>query len=190
MAEFTQDWCSQHHANWQRWFGHLAGQPGLRILEIGSYEGRSARWWLDNLATDESSWLWCIDTWDGSPEHGDVGDLYERFMANVGHHVRVHPKRADSLLALASMQEAWGEAFDLIYLDGSHDAPDVLSDAVLAWPLVKPGGYLLFDDYPWQYRLPDGRLIGPRAAVDAFVACYRHELEVVAAGWQVLVRKR
>ena len=37
--------------------------------------------------------------------------------------------------------------FDLIYIDASHYAPDVLSDAVLAFKLLKPGGILIFDDY-------------------------------------------
>ena len=39
------------------------------------------------------------------------------------------------------------ESYDLVYLDGSHMAADVLEDAVLSFPLLKPGGILIFDDY-------------------------------------------
>ena len=34
-------------------------------------------------------------------------------------------------------------------MDGSHHARDVLQDAVLAWGLLRPGGYMIFDDYEW-----------------------------------------
>ena len=36
-----------------------------------------------------------------------------------------------------------------VYVDGSHHARDVLQDAVLAWGLLRPGGYMIFDDYGW-----------------------------------------
>ena len=32
-----------------------------------------------------------------------------------------------------------------MYIDGSHAARDVISDAVLAWALLRPGGVLIFD---------------------------------------------
>jgi hypothetical protein len=43
--------------------------------------------------------------------------------------------------------------FDFIYIDGSHMRVDVLLDAVLAWQLLKPGGFMVLDDYEWnEYR--------------------------------------
>jgi len=40
--------------------------------------------------------------------------------------------------------------FDLAFIDGSHVARDVLTDALLLWPYIKPGGYMVFDDYEWM----------------------------------------
>ena len=40
-----------------------------------------------------------------------------------------------------------GVLADLIYIDGSHLAKDVLSDAILSWKLLKPSGVMIFDDY-------------------------------------------
>ena len=64
-----------------------------------------------------------------------------------------------------------GEPFDLVYIDASHEAADVLADAVLAWPLLKPGGFLGFDDYtsrrfpePEQYGAGDRRVPGRAAS--------------------------
>ncbi|KAF2420707.1 hypothetical protein EJ08DRAFT_529646 [Tothia fuscella] len=36
--------------------------------------------------------------------------------------------------------------FDFIYIDGSHVALDVLSDAVPCWPMLDVGGMLAFDE--------------------------------------------
>jgi predicted O-methyltransferase YrrM len=43
-----------------------------------------------------------------------------------------------------------GERFDLIYIDGSHAAADVMTDAVLSYLLLNVGGVILFDDYVWK----------------------------------------
>ncbi len=39
-------------------------------------------------------------------------------------------------------------ASQVIYVDGSHKARDVIADAVLAWALLRPGGILIFDGAP------------------------------------------
>lgn len=40
-----------------------------------------------------------------------------------------------------------GFEFDFCYIDASHAPEDVLRDAILAWPLMKSGGVIMFDDY-------------------------------------------
>ena len=37
--------------------------------------------------------------------------------------------------------------FDLIFIDGSHLKKDVILDLILSWKMLKPGGYLVMDDY-------------------------------------------
>lgn len=48
MSDFTADWFTSYGADWLRLLGHLRSGPA-RGLEIGSYEGRSAVWLMDNL---------------------------------------------------------------------------------------------------------------------------------------------
>jgi hypothetical protein len=67
----------------------------------------------------------------------------------------------------------------LIYIDGSHQAPDVLSDATLSFPLLKVGGTMIFDDYTWR-SVPGDPLYGPKLAVDAFLNIYFHKMRI---GW-------
>ena len=46
----------------------------------------------------------------------------------------------------AELVEA-GRSFDLIYIDGSHRRDDVMVDSLLAWSLLREGGFIIFDDY-------------------------------------------
>jgi energy-coupling factor transporter ATP-binding protein EcfA2 len=80
------------------------------------------------------------------------------------------------------------ERYDFIYIDGSHVAKDVLTDACMAWPLLKQGGLLVFDDYLWG----DSRdiLHRPRLAVDFFANIFAEELDIVHIGHQFAVRKK
>lgn len=39
--------------------------------------------------------------------------------------------------------------FDVVYIDGSHDAEAVLADMVMADAILRPGGLMLLDDFEW-----------------------------------------
>lgn len=64
--------------------------------------------------------------------------------------------------ALARLQR---DSFDFICIDGAHEAKFVIQDAVLAHRLLRLGGWLLFDDYP--YRCAD-RCRDTARAIDFF----------------------
>jgi predicted O-methyltransferase YrrM len=85
------------------------------------------------------------------------------------------------------------ESFDLIYIDGSHEATDVLTDAILAFPLLRIGGTLIFDDYIWSDQIPERREPSrmPKPAIDAFVNVFHRKLEIHQSLplWQLYVQK-
>ena len=70
---------------------------------------------------------------------------------------------------------------DFIYIDGSHEAPDVLADLVLAFRLLSGGGVVLCDDYLWSPEEPaDADVLGcPKLAVDTFTNIHRRQIEFV-----------
>ncbi len=83
--EFTVDWFSQHIPNWERLRQVLPARS--KFLELGSFEGASACWMLQNLLDDDGE-LYCVDTWKGSPEFsalpiGTTESSYERFQRNI-----------------------------------------------------------------------------------------------------------
>jgi SAM-dependent methyltransferase len=180
---FTEDWFSQNIPVWQQVLGPLEGKPKLRYLEIGAYEGRSAFWVLDNVLTHPTSQMTTIDVF--------LGDYKDRYFANVkasGHASQITTLVGSSQTEVRKLPL---ESFDIIYIDGSHAAADVLADAVQCWEVLKPEGILIFDDYLWTgYGSPLPPELLPRAAIDAFLMSYRHSLEIVHYGYQVIVRKR
>jgi predicted O-methyltransferase YrrM len=191
--EFTYDWVSRAIPDWQRELAPMAGAAGLRFAEVGVYEGRATVWFLRNVLTHPSARIDCIDSfvWDGKPADTDMQIVKRRFLSNIkltgaAEKVRLIETRSDDgLCGLAP------SSYDCIYIDGSHRAPDVLSDAILSFRLLKPAGLLIFDDYHIaRIRKKEPSLDDPKVAIDAFLAIYAGRLEIVWAGYQVVVRRR
>lgn len=199
---FTTDWFSDHIPDWKKHLSVYKDKSPLNFLEVGTFEGRSATWLLDNILTHENSKIFCCDTWEGSPEHEkmnvSIDGTYERFMKNVkpyGNRVVVLKGKSQQMLRLLPY-----EMYDFAYIDGSHTASDVLEDSVLVWGLVKPGGIICWDDYFWSHfsnRLsedgvtPDENklLQEPRMAIDAFLRIFNGKYELLAARDQVWIKK-
>jgi predicted O-methyltransferase YrrM len=193
--EFTQNWFQYAEHIWPQLIKHLpASQGGRRYLELGSFEGRSAVWIIENMMSI-SDQLVCVDTWEGGEEHAgmDMAEVEARFDANI-HRARnkigmrdVIKIKSSSSKALAQQLSGVAVPFDFIYIDASHQAPDVLSDAVMAWKLLKQGGIMVFDDYLWgDPRVPLRR---PKMAIDAFMNIYAAEINVMNIGLQMAIKK-
>jgi len=158
------------------------------VLEIGVFEGRSTQWLMENVLTHPASTLIYIDTFAGGVMHKglNLSDLESRFLANTAPYrnkLIARKGRSDAML-----RDLPHDHFDYISIDGSHEAADVLSDAVLSWPLLKTGGLICFDDYEWWIDPAPER--SPKLAIDAFLNVMRSQCEVVRKGYQVWVRKR
>lgn len=200
MPTFTQDW-----------FGtrlHLI-EPTTRefinktitMLEIGVYEGRSTLWFLENILTHQNAGMIVIDTFEGSLEHKSMGasrdDLRNKFESNISaHKEKVVIRQGKSQNIVHQMR---GEIFDLVYIDGSHDASDVLFDALDSFRVLKRGGIIMFDDYTWTHwsdRYKDGVpdrlkfIEEPKMAIDAFLSIFSDDIDVLVKAEQVHIRKR
>jgi predicted O-methyltransferase YrrM len=191
MAQFAFDWFSHNIPLWDRLLNRFKGQPDLHFLEIGCFEGRATTWLLENVLTAPTAHITCLDTFEGGATEQrlalDVPNLEARFRANVApHSARVRVLKGVSQQELPKLH-ASPPPFDFVYVDGSHAACDVLEDSVHAWRLCKPGGLVIWDDYLWD-RLPD-LLHRPGPAVDAFLALFARQYELLHKGYQVAVEK-
>jgi len=192
--QFTQDWFSINIPVWRQHLACFINIPDLKVLEIGSWEGRSTCWLLDNILTHPSARITCVDTFEGSVEHevmceaGAVKTIEQRFDANIaktGSSEKVRKMIGSSQTVLRSLIP---NSYNLAYIDGSHVACDVLEDALLTWRLVKVGGVIIFDDYGFQF--PEGIAEDPpKIAVDAFMTVFGKKVRLLHQGYQVLVEK-
>ncbi len=185
--EFTADWFSGHTPVWTQLIEQL--KP-TRILEIGSFEGRSTCYLMENCSKIAPVEIYCVDTWEGGVEHDKnaMGEVERRFDHNVtlakqraSHAASVRKLKKTSTQALAEIVARREAPFDLIYVDGSHQAPDVLTDAVLAFQLLRIGGIMIFDDYLWRLG-PDGKqdpLNMPKPAIDSFINIFQRKLRII-----------
>jgi len=140
----------------------------LVIIEVGSWKGLSASTFAGTLKSNgfTNFTILCIDTWLGAPEFWTWGlndperggslnmvngwptvfNTFTKNMKKLGHDDVVVP------LPLSSMQAADVLAYqkitaDIVYIDAAHEYEPVKQDIKAYWPLVKPGGTLMGDDY-------------------------------------------
>jgi glycosyltransferase involved in cell wall biosynthesis/predicted O-methyltransferase YrrM len=133
------------------WLYGAAQVPNGRILEVGSWKGRSTHA-LCSGAAKAGAAVWAVDHWSGSvgedAAHAeaktDPDAVYRQFVTNTSQFDTLTVRRADSLEAA---KEFPNDHFDLVFLDGSHDETSVAAD-IEAWVgKVKQGGILAGHDY-------------------------------------------
>ncbi len=178
----SDDVFSSHIPIWEENLGSLRNKPNLHYLEIGVFEGRSAIWMLTNLLTHPTAKMTVID-----PFPDGRGDTWQYNLAQSGSADKVTTITGYSQTELRKLPL---ESFDIVYIDGSHVADDVLADVVLCWDLLKPGGIVVFDDYLLRYATRYSEELRPRVAIDSFITAYRHTVEVLHRCYQVIIKKR
>jgi predicted O-methyltransferase YrrM len=137
------------------------GKTEARVLEVGSWAGASAITFgtvIKEMGISDSKII-CIDQWakyfvseDNSLHYmnmsaatltGEIQRLFQHNVRACGLEEMVQVKKASSREALPELKS---EAFDLVYIDGSHKKDDVLYDLQQAKRLVRNGGVICGDD--------------------------------------------
>jgi predicted O-methyltransferase YrrM len=198
--KFSNGW---FHGNISRWDKFIPQKNPRKILEVGSFEGQSICYLIEKLSDGTNLEIHSIDTWEGGIEHQAEGEdmtiiedhfdynvkLASKNKANIK--IYKHKGFSDELMPkmLASGMKNY---FDLVYIDGSHLASDVLSDAIMGFRLLRVGGLLGFDDYLLNY-LPEmnrSPLENPKPAIDAFTNIYFKKIEILPdLNFQLWIKK-
>ena len=142
---FTQKWFLN---NFEIFFNYLPKELNKKFsyLEIGSYEGLSA---LNILSNYPNANVTTIDLWDPSNTNSESLDVNfdeveKRFDENLKEY-RFTKIKKDSVVALRELLKK-NILFDIIYIDGSHNGEDILSDALESYKLLNTNGIIIFDD--------------------------------------------
>lgn len=142
-GNYSTDWFEHNVPHWERWLASLRGRPGLRALEIGSFEGRSTVWLCENVLTATDATIDCVDLFQPDPVYGDYHARFRQNTARWRERIREFPGRSYEAL------KRLDGPYDLVYVDGWHSAFGALADGVMAWPMLGVGGVMIFDDYLW-----------------------------------------
>jgi len=178
-----KDWTTKHHLLWKRHLDKLSdANPAIKIVEVGSFEGRSSLFFADYLQHPDAK-MFCIDTWKGGEEIERVSLPFNmtRVEANFDHNVLQHPNGSKIIKRISTSERGmvqllntYYNTIDFVYLDGSHTQRDTLVDLVLASCLVKPNGVIIIDDY-LNHMATDNLKLRPRAAVDFVASSFDQE---------------
>ncbi len=139
-----------------RWLAEQA-QQHQRIVEVGSWLGRSAVALADNVAgaipEPRVGIVYCVDVWDGTIAPGMSGGgwtretCYAAFRENAKGRCIV-PVRRRSPEAVRGFDFM---SYDMIFLDADHSYEAVRAD-IEAWrPVLAPGGLLCGHDFSEQF---------------------------------------
>lgn len=180
-AQITHPMADSRRPEWERVFGPHRNVI-KKVLEVGSYEGQSMLFWHNYFKAAVT----CVDKWeDIAPGCPTSAEVERHFDANASG-LPITKLKMPSTDALLRLQRE-GASFDLIYIDGDHSRLQVMIDSSLAWPLLRVGGFMVWDDYR-TYRTD--LIDRPAPAVDAFVAAMGEEITVINdTGQQLMVQK-
>ena len=198
---FTKDWF-----RYNQFENYLKGFNPNKILEIGSFEGKSTVWFIEKYIDNDSKSITCIDPWLNYNHnevslhtYGETSDdrdydnvqIKDRFLSNIrltGKDSQVRVLHGFSHIELPKLNVN-SDKFDLIFIDGNHTASFVLTDAIYSWWLLNDGGIIIFDDYGWVYENDNNQSV-PKFAIDSFIECFKGYLEVVHLGEYAIIKKK
>lgn len=173
---------------WKHWDMYLSKFVGKKVncLDIGSYTGDSTCWMLNNLCTNPYSRVFSVDTWKGSPEYtnytSEIENKFDEAVEKTGRKDQHVKMKMPSNKALLKLKEFGFIIFDFIFIDASHEAKDVITDAILSWDILNEEGILIFDDYKWD-KLKEEHF-RPKIAIDSFVQMFKPQLNTLYSGYQ------
>jgi hypothetical protein len=156
----------------------------IKALEIGSYEGNSSVFFLKYF---QNMKLTCVDTFKGSAEHQnhDFNSVYDNFIYNT-------KRYSDKIKIFKSTSKNFftninDEKYDLIYIDGSHFAKDVFDDAINSFKVLNKGGYMIFDDFLWDFfpSINDN----PIGGVKFFLKKNFFKIKIMSIDYQLIIKK-
>jgi len=169
-------------------FAASRGDKPIRYLEIGAYEGQNLAylgWLMPNRLDVTVIDPWFNDTYNPDEHYHGVEARFHRNMARTPFRSLTAFKSLSSA-ELPKMQGA-GQRFDLIYVDGSHAALDVMLDMCFCASLLTVGGMMTLDDY-W-HDISDISGPGVKQAADRFISLFGRYFSIQAVYRQVVLVK-
>ena len=156
-------------------------------LEVGCFEGLSSFFVLSEYKAVDATLL---DIWDMpnpnsktlSHNFNSIEDSFDNNLSRFN----FTKIKDDSVVAMRKLFKQ-NKSFDFIYIDGSHNGEDILSDAIEAFKIVKKEGLIFFDDF-LQYD--KNRALQSYDGIEKFLNLYSNYLKIEYFQNNLVVRKK
>ena len=156
-------------------------------LEVGCFEGLSSFFVLSEYKAVNAILL---DIWDmPNPNSKTLSHNFnsiEKAFDNNLSGFNFTKIKDDSVVAMRKLFKQ-NKSFDFIYIDGSHNGEDILSDAIEAFKIVKKEGLIFFDDF-LQYD--KNRALQSYDGIEKFLNLYSNYLKIEYFQNNLVVRKK
>jgi len=154
-------------------------------LEIGSWEGSSALYILNNYRTKK---VYCVDVWDKDKEYEE---LYKKNFKNFLHNMEEFKDRYSFFKERSDdFFKKNEEYFDLIYIDGTHESFQVDKDINNAWKFLNLNGIIICDDFFYGNLYSGLNEDVPANSINKFIKKQQNKLKVLCVNnSQVFLRK-
>ena len=156
-------------------------------LEVGCYEGLSSFYVLSEYKFVNAFFL---DIWDmPNPNSKTLStnfDLIEKAFDQNLSGFDFKKMKNDSVVSMRKLLKE-NVNFDFIYIDGSHNGEDILSDAIEAFKILKVNGLMFFDDF---LQHDDNRILQSYLGIDKFLSLYSDYLKIEYFQNNLVVRKK
>tara|TARA_A100001011_G_scaffold270124_1_gene279364 strand:- start:1 stop:675 length:675 start_codon:yes stop_codon:yes gene_type:complete len=159
----------------------------FNYLEIGCFEGLSSYYVLSEY---EFVNAFLVDLW-GAPNpnsqilSNNFDSIEKHFDQNLSK-FKFTKIKDDSVISMRKLLRE-NKIFDFIYIDGSHNGEDILSDAIEAFKILKKKGLIFFDDF-LQYD--KNRALQSYDGIEKFLNLYSNYLKIEYFQNNLVVRKK
>jgi hypothetical protein len=184
---FTENWFTSKIPSWTQILKEFKGKPDINYLEIGTFQGRSALWLLENILTHPASKITIVDAFEEN--------TYKTFTSNINLSGEANKFKILAGFSTEKLKELPSNSIDFAYIDGSGKGIVMLSDLVNTWNLLKVDGIIICSRYSLDKVLREALELqqndpGPYEAIDAFLKLYKPYIKVIAFQEnQVIFRK-
>ena len=156
-------------------------------LEVGCYEGLSSFYVLSEYKSVNAFFL---DIWDMPNPNSktlshNFGLIEKAFDQNLSG-FDFKKMKNDSVISMRKLLKE-NVHFDFIYIDGSHNGEDILSDAIEAFKILKVNGLMFFDDF---LQHDENRILQSYVGIDKFLSLYSDYLKIEYFQNNLVVRKK
>ncbi len=156
-------------------------------LEVGCFEGLSSFYILSEYKSVNAFFL---DIWDMPNSNSKtLSHNFEKIEKTFDQNLlgfNFKKIKNDSVISMRNLLKQ-NIQFDFIYIDGSHNGEDILSDAIEAFKILKVNGLIFFDDF---LQHDDNRILQSYEGIEKFLSLYSDYLIIEYFQNNLVVRKK